>query len=1502
MVMLATIQVLKRRMYFFVFIIHLVFSLNAQNLLSNYSVDWGDKGLHFNVVKVEHLGISKVESPDFIRNYLKLSKESSLTHKFNNVESSEAVRFIHKINGHTILGSEVVARFKGEVLTGFNGIIYNPLVSLPSIDAESAKQIAISVSGGKIFNWQVEDEEVMIKLWTEDSLATYDPIPELIYVPKDLNFSNEFSLCFGFEINAIEPLIKKNIYINALTGEVWAIEDLIHVVEVKGTANTKYRGVRSIQTDSTSPTNFMLRESGRGKGIETYNMQKGTSYGAAVDFLDTDNYWNNYNTNQDEVATDAHFGAEVTYDYFYKNFGRNSFDGNGAKIRSYIHYRSNYVNAFWNGYVMTYGDGNGTTWSPLTSVDICGHEVTHAVTTNSAGLIYRYESGALNESFSDIFGNAIEFYADSTQFDWGMGEDITSSGKGIRNMASPNDFRDPDTYKGTYWHTAPSDNGGVHVNSGVQNYWFYLLTKGVSGTNDNRDTFQVDSIGIKKAQQIAFRNLTTYLTPSSNFQEARYYAIQSAADLYGECSNEVIATTNAWYAVGVGPKYDSSSITVDFSADTLFCFSNDIVLFRNESVNTKSYSWTFGNGKSSTSKNPTHVYGAQGKYTVKLVAEGCFLGVKDSTEKVAYIEIDSIRDICNASLPIAGKWTTYSVCKGFVYDHGGESNYFNLTRDTVTLDFGDSDSAFITFTEFAYEEGFDSLYIYNGPNTSYPLIGGFTADSIPNGGKPIKIDSGAVTLRHFSDQLATLSGYKAEFEAFRPSLSLKLTPDTTVCYNQDIWLIAEGNGGSSVDYSFTWNGVLGKDSLLINFTNDTTVYLRFGDDCMQEFIYDSIVIKVLDPLKIVPLTDTTLCFLEPVQFNANASGGLSSNYTFKWLPFDLDTNNWSTQFKDDELISIVVSDGCTPKNDTTTFSVLVRDSLSHVQQSPSLICQGESATLQLNPSGGLSTYNYSFSDGNVSGNSSSVSWTVNPVGAGQHQYWISYTDQCTPTIDTAFYTITVSDSLSIDLTKDTMICDGQSLTLKTTANGGNPLGYEYDWGRGKTNMDSMVVSPPMNMSYQVTLSDGCSVYEPKAIVNVSLRGELKVSILGNDTACYGEIITYQAVVSGGDPVSYTYKWNYGAGDSQDYTFPILFSNQKVVVVVDDGCSPSIARDSVYVAVRPQLNIDLPTDIEICIGESYDLLPSVSGGISTNYQFTWNNGLGTGPNKTVTPLATTTYVVTLTDNCSQPVIGKSRIVVNPIPAVDFDVSPNPSCVDNAVNFINLTNTRERSKFKWDFGDGNTSNRENTTHSYSSDRLYSVQLVVTNEYDCKDSLLKIDELEIVPKPSAGFTHTPDMANFYKPDFVFTNTSLDATNYTWDFGDGVSSSGFGATHSYADTGFYVVTLTAKNDLGCIDVFTKVLQVEDAFRLFTPNAFSPNDDNTNDLFSIKSRGVKEFSIMIFNRWGEILFKSSDINDSWDGTFNGDMVQEDIYYYTVFGKDYKNEIFQAKGEIMLLR
>jgi Zn-dependent metalloprotease len=213
---------------------------------------------------------------------------------------------------------------------------------------------------------------------------------------------------------------------------------------------------------------FRLREAGRGNGVRTFDMNEGTDYGNAVDFTDANNNWNNVNGNLDQYATDAHWGAEMTYDYFLNEHGRNGIDNNNMQINSYIHFDQNYFNAFWDGQRMTYGDGNG---NPLTALDICGHEMALGVTENSAGLIYQDEYGALNESFSDIFGAAVEFIANPASGDWLMGEDVGTLG----SMGNPNQFGDPDTYEGINWSTGAGDNGGVHTNSGVQNKWFYIF-------------------------------------------------------------------------------------------------------------------------------------------------------------------------------------------------------------------------------------------------------------------------------------------------------------------------------------------------------------------------------------------------------------------------------------------------------------------------------------------------------------------------------------------------------------------------------------------------------------------------------------------------------------------------------------------------------------------------------------------------------------------------------------------------------------------------------------------------------------------------------------------------------------------------------------------------------------------------------------------------------------------------------------------------------------------
>ncbi|MEM7658397.1 MAG: M4 family metallopeptidase [Bacteroidota bacterium] len=419
----------------------------------------------------------------------------------------------------------------------------------PQLTGEQALSLAKQHMGAVRYMWEYAGNEEMVQYLHKDPHASLLPKPELMWATPA--FRPPFAghrLAWKIDLYAAEPHSRKWIYVDAQTGEVFKELETLHTANSVGTAVTKYHGIRSITTDSTDQY-FRLRETNRlgtGINIETYDMNEGTDYGQAVDFRDDDNYWNNFNEDLDEAATDAHWGAEMTHDYFWLEHNRSSFDDQGSHILSYIHYEVNFFNAFWNGVWMTFGDGNS---APLTSLDVVSHEFSHGVTGNSAGLIYAYESGALNESFSDIFGNAVEHYADDSLADWRVGEGF---GQALRDMSNPGNFGDPDTYKGQNWVSSSFDNGGVHINSGVQNYWYYLLVEGGSGVNDNGEAFQVDAIGWEKASNIAYRNLTTYLTPISQFSDALQGSLAAAEDLYGVCSDEYIATANAWFAVGVG--------------------------------------------------------------------------------------------------------------------------------------------------------------------------------------------------------------------------------------------------------------------------------------------------------------------------------------------------------------------------------------------------------------------------------------------------------------------------------------------------------------------------------------------------------------------------------------------------------------------------------------------------------------------------------------------------------------------------------------------------------------------------------------------------------------------------------------------------------------------------------------------------------------------------------------------------------------------------------------
>ncbi|TQJ90113.1 M4 family metallopeptidase [Streptomyces sp. SLBN-31] len=327
-----------------------------------------------------------------------------------------------------------------------------------------------------------------------------------------------------------------------------------------GTGKTLYSGTVSLTTNLSGST-YQLYDTTRG-GHKTYNLAHKTS-GTGTLFTDADNVWGtgaaSSSTTDQTAAADAAYGAQETWDFYKSTFGRSGIKNNGVGAYSRVHYGNSYVNAFWDDscFCMTYGDGSGNT-HPLTSLDVAGHEMSHGVTSNTAGLNYSGESGGLNEATSDIFGTGVEFYAanSSDAGDYLIGEKININGDGtpLRYMDKPS----KDGGSADYWSSSVG-NLDVHYSSGVANHFFYLLSEGsgsktINGVSYNSPTSNgstVTGIGRAKALQIWYKALTTYFTSTTNYKSARTGTLSAAAALYGSGSTEYNAVAAAWSAVNV---------------------------------------------------------------------------------------------------------------------------------------------------------------------------------------------------------------------------------------------------------------------------------------------------------------------------------------------------------------------------------------------------------------------------------------------------------------------------------------------------------------------------------------------------------------------------------------------------------------------------------------------------------------------------------------------------------------------------------------------------------------------------------------------------------------------------------------------------------------------------------------------------------------------------------------------------------------------------------------
>ncbi|RKT79824.1 Zn-dependent metalloprotease [Terracoccus luteus] len=324
--------------------------------------------------------------------------------------------------------------------------------------------------------------------------------------------------------------------------------------EIKhGTGQGIFVGTVSLGTTSSGGSH-QLRDS---IGNYTTDLNGATS-GTGTTFTDADDQWGNGSvSSRQSAAVDAHYGAEKTYDYYNTQLGRAGIWNNGTGARSRVHYGSNYSNAFWDGTQMTYGDGASNT-HPLVELDVAGHEMSHGVTENTANLTYSGESGGLNEATSDIFGTAVEWYANnpSDTPDYLIGEEVNLNGNGtpLRYMDKPSkDGASKDCWSSSLKGLDP------HYSSGPLNHWYYLLSEGsgaktINGVSYNSPTCNggtVTGISHQKAEKIWYRTLSTYLTSSSTYSNARTGAVRAAKDLYGAGSAECSSVEAAFSAISV---------------------------------------------------------------------------------------------------------------------------------------------------------------------------------------------------------------------------------------------------------------------------------------------------------------------------------------------------------------------------------------------------------------------------------------------------------------------------------------------------------------------------------------------------------------------------------------------------------------------------------------------------------------------------------------------------------------------------------------------------------------------------------------------------------------------------------------------------------------------------------------------------------------------------------------------------------------------------------------
>ncbi|MFH4970846.1 M4 family metalopeptidase thermolysin [Leptospira interrogans serovar Hardjo-prajitno] len=561
---------------------------------------------------------SRKQAPEVLKTYLQLPLTSQATFlRSARVGDFDHDRFQQRYKGIRIENGIYTVVSKENTIELMMGEFYQVpenFNSSPKLSESEALSKTLKHIGAKKYIWESVEREAALKRKKNDPNASYFPKGELLVYEHSLGKSNtkkEFRLAYKFGIASIDPPSSRYVYVDSNSGEILSSKDARRYEAgggdtipttpptppdtnygicfpdqtpciKQGSASTRFSGVKTITTYTAGEENhYELKDYSRGKGIITYSWEFIEDpfmgiYLLNVPIVDINNGWTKFEYHDDynhDALLDAHWGIEMTYDYFKSVHNRLSYDGNDSKVVNNVHYFNIFVgnNAYWDPmteeiYYIYCPHNSSTckslnlpiildpTYEDFTSLDIVSHEFGHGINGDLAGFTYDPEPGALDEGFSDIWNVGVNNYVNKVlgmqKNIWLVGDE-TVPGGGMRSVSNPKSTTvmspGPNTYYGGLWD---SENNEAHTNSLVLSHWFYTLSKGKQGINDHWCEYNVSGINIEKAEKIAYAALY-YLFPTSGYTSARTAAIYSAKALYGKFSSEVKSTIDAWDAVGV---------------------------------------------------------------------------------------------------------------------------------------------------------------------------------------------------------------------------------------------------------------------------------------------------------------------------------------------------------------------------------------------------------------------------------------------------------------------------------------------------------------------------------------------------------------------------------------------------------------------------------------------------------------------------------------------------------------------------------------------------------------------------------------------------------------------------------------------------------------------------------------------------------------------------------------------------------------------------------------